>query len=137
MTTRSKRAGSAAFAARAGVAAVTAKDALDAAQQASRIAGLMPSNNLAGPAVFDFAAPAKTLNLPSTPRLTRLRRWRMRTASLSCNGGYGKAVYTALATVGGMTAGIVCYGKSSINHHCTAKAARFNPPVRRFTASRF
>ena len=40
-------------------------------------------------------------------------------------GGYGKAVYTALATVGGMTAGIVATAKSSINHHCTAKAARF------------
>lgn len=120
-----EKAGSAAFAARAGVAAVTAKDALDAAQQASRIAGLMPSNNLAGPAVFDFAAPAKTLNLAQYAPADAAAALADADSVVELYGGYGKAVYTALAIVGGMTAGIVATAKSSINHHCTAKAARF------------
>lgn len=56
-------AGSAAFAAKAGVAAVTAADAVAAAKQAASIVALLPANNLAGPALFDFAAPSKALDL--------------------------------------------------------------------------
>ena len=56
-------AGSAAFAAKAGVAAVTAADAVAAAKQAASIVALLPANNLAGPALFDFSAPSKALDL--------------------------------------------------------------------------
>lgn len=56
-------AGSAAFAAKAGVAAVTAADAVAAAKQAASIVALLPANNLAGPALFDFAAPSKAFDL--------------------------------------------------------------------------
>ena len=55
-------AGSAAFAAKAGVAAVTAADAVAAAKQAASIVALLPANNLSGPALFVFDAPAKTIN---------------------------------------------------------------------------
>ena len=55
-------AGSAEFAAKAGVAAVTAADAVAAAKQAASIAALLPANNLAGPALFDFSAPSAALN---------------------------------------------------------------------------
>ena len=85
----------------------------------------MPSNNLAGPAVFDFAAPAKTLNLAQYAPADAAAALADADSVVELYGGYGKAVYTALATVGGMTAGIVATAKSSINHHCTAKAARF------------
>ena len=57
-----KDAGSAEFAARAGVAAIVVEDAEAAAVEAAKIAGLLPANNLSGPALFDFAAPAAVLN---------------------------------------------------------------------------
>ena len=56
-------AGTEAFAAKAGVEAAHAKDALEAAKLAAKLVGMLPGNNLAGPAVFDFAAPKAVLDL--------------------------------------------------------------------------
>lgn len=52
-----KAAGSAEFAAKAGVAAIVEEDAVKAASAAARVVGMLPANNLAGPAVFDFELP--------------------------------------------------------------------------------
>ena len=93
-------AGSAEFAAKAGVAAVTAADAVAAAKQAASIAALLPANNLAGPALFDFSAPSAALNT-------------------------AKYTATALATINGSSVGIVATEKAALCHKCTAKAARF------------
>lgn len=120
-----EKAGGSAFAARAGVAAIVAKDAADAAAKAACIAGLMPSNNLAGPAVFDFAAPASALNLAKYDPKAAAAALADADSVIELYGGYGKAVYTALATAGGTTVGIVATGAGSMNHHCAAKAARF------------
>lgn len=120
-----EKAGGSAFAARAGVAAIVAKDAAEAAAKAARIAGLMPSNNLAGPAVFDFAAPASALNLAKYDPKATAAALADADSVIELYGGYGKAVYTALATAGGTTVGIVATGAGSMNHHCAAKAARF------------
>ena len=120
-----EKAGGSAFAARAGVAAIVAKDAADAAAKAARIAGLMPSNNLAGPAVFDFAAPSSALNLAKYDPKAAAAALADADSVIELYGGYGKAVYTALATAGGTAVGIVATGAGSMNHHCAAKAARF------------
>lgn len=120
-----EKAGGSAFAARAGVSAIVAKDAADAAAKAARIAGLMPSNNLAGPAVFDFAAPSSALNLAKYDPKAAAAALADADSVIELYGGYGKAVYTALATAGGTTVGIVATGAGSMNHHCAAKAARF------------
>ncbi len=120
-----EKAGGSAFAARAGVAAIVAKDAADAAAKAACIAGLMPSNNLAGPAVFDFAAPSSALNLAKYDPKAAAAALADADSVIELYGGYGKAVYTALATAGGTTVGIVATGAGSMNHHCAAKAARF------------
>lgn len=120
-----EKAGGSAFAARAGVATIVAKDAADAAAKAARIAGLMPSNNLAGPAVFDFAAPSSALNLAKYDPKAAAAALADADSVIELYGGYGKAVYTALATAGGTTVGIVATGAGSMNHHCAAKAARF------------
>ena len=50
-------AGSAAAAAKAGVAAIVAADAAEAAEKAAHIVGLLPANNLTGPAIFEFEQP--------------------------------------------------------------------------------
>lgn len=120
-----KDAGSAAFAARAGVAAVTAADAKAAAAEAAKIVALLPANNLAGPALFDAAAPAKTLNLASYKAAEAAAAVADEGSLAELYAGYGKNVYTALATVGGAAVGIVATEKAALCHTCTAKAARF------------
>ena len=126
-----EKAGGSAFAARAGVAAIVAKDAADAAAKAARIAGLMPSNNLAGPAVFDFAAPSSALNLAKyDPKAAAAALADADKRDRTVRRGYGKAVYTALATAGGTTVGIVATGAGSMNHHCAGKGGPVHPAVR-------
>lgn len=118
-------AGTAEFASRAGVAAIVADDAVKAAAEAARVVALLPSNNLAGPAVFDYAAPAKALDLNNYDPAKAAAALADEDSAVELYAGYGKAVYTALATVGGAAVGIVATAKRAINHHCTAKAARF------------
>lgn len=120
-----KTAGSAAFAAKAGVAAIVEADDLKAAAAAAKVVGLLPSNNLAGPALFDFDAPAKALNLASYKADDAAAALADADSLVELYNGYGKNVYTALATIGGSAVGIVATAKESLNHHCTAKAARF------------
>ena len=55
-------AGSAAAAAKAGVAAIVAADAAEAAEKAAHIVGLLPANNLTGPAIFEFEQPTAVLS---------------------------------------------------------------------------
>lgn len=116
-------AGTAAAAAKAGVAAIVEKDAAAAAAKAAQIVGLLPSNNLAGPACFDFQAPAAAFKAGQTPAEAA--------AALADAGslielyaGFGKNVYTALATIAGEAVGIVAAGEQ-LCHNCTAKASRF------------
>lgn len=118
-------AGSAEFAAKAGVAAMTSKDALSAAKDAAKVVALLPANNLAGPAVFDFAAPAKALNLAQYNAADAVQALADAGSVVELYNGYGKNVVTALATINGGTVGILATGKDGLCHKCTAKAARF------------
>ena len=54
-------AGSAEAAAKAGVAAIVAESAAEAAEKAAHIVGLLPANNLTGPAIFEFEQPTAVL----------------------------------------------------------------------------
>ena len=118
-------AGSAEFAAKAGVAAVTAADAVAAAKQAASIVALLPANNLAGPALFDFAAPSKSLNLGKYTAAEAVAALADADSAVELYSGYGKHIVTALATINGSAVGIVATEKEAICHKCTAKAARF------------
>lgn len=120
-----KNAGSAEFAAKAGVAAVVAEDDLAAARAAARIAGLLPSNNLSGPAVFDFDAPETSLNLAKYDAKSAAASVADADSLVELYDGYGKNVFTALGTLNGNPVGIVATEKAALCHRCTAKAARF------------
>ena len=117
-------AGSAAFAAKAGVAAVTAADAVAAAKQAASIVALLPANNLAGPALFDFAAPSKALDLVKYTAADAVAALADEGSAVELYAGFGKSVYTAFATIGGNAVGVVATGKQ-LCHNCVAKASRF------------
>ena len=60
-------AGSAAAAAKAGVASIVAADAAEAAEKAAHIVGLLPANNLTGPAIFEFEQPTAALAAGAEP----------------------------------------------------------------------
>lgn len=118
-------AGSAAFAAKAGVAAVTAADSVAAAKQAASIVALLPANNLAGPALFDFEASNKAINLAKYTAADAVAALADADSAVELYSGYGKNIVTALATINGSAVGIVATEKAAICHKCTAKAARF------------
>ena len=109
-------AGSAAFAAKAGVAA---------AKQAASIVALLPANNLAGPALFDFSAPSKALDLVKYTAADAVAALADEGSAVELYAGYGKNIVTALATINGSAVGIVATEKKALCHKCTAKAARF------------
>ena len=117
-------AGKAAAAARAGVAAVVAKDAAAAAKQAAKLVGMLPGNNLAGPALFDFAAP-DTAFAPSAAPAKQAEAIADANSAVELWSGYGKNVYTALACVQGSVVGILATAPEGLCRKCVAKAARF------------
>ena len=100
-------AGSAEFAAKAGVAAIVVDSAEEAAAKAAELVGLLPANNLAGPAVFEPSAPAGTLNLAKYCPVEAVASITDANSAVELYAGYGKTVYTALATVAGNVVGIV------------------------------
>ena len=109
----------------AGVAAVTAADAVAAAKQAASIVALLPANNLAGPALFDFAAPSKALDLVKYSAAGAIAALADEGSTVELYAGYGKNIVTALATINGSAVGILATEKAALCHKCTAKAARF------------
>ena len=120
-------AGSAEFAAKAGVAAIVVDSAEEAAAKAAELVGLLPANNLAGPAVFEPSAPAGTLNLAKYCPVEAAASIADAHSAVELYAGYGKTVYTALATVAGNVVGIVATkgAEDVLCRNCVSKAARF------------
>lgn len=120
-------AGSAAYAAKSGVAALVAKNAEEAAQAAARLVGLLPANNLAGPAVFEAAEPSGTLDLAKYSPDKAAASVADAGSVMELYAGYGKNVYTALATVAGSVVGIVATkgADEALCRCCVSKTARF------------
>lgn len=120
-----ENAGTEKFAARAGVESVRAANADEAASLAAKLVGMLPGNNLAGPTVFEFAAPKAALNLAKYAPADAVAALADADSVVELYAGYGHNVYTALATIGGTTVGMVATAKEGLDHRCTAKAARF------------
>ena len=110
-------AGSAAAAAKAGVAAI------EAAEKAAHIVGLLPANNLTGPAIFEFEQPTAVLSANAEPAKAAAALID-KDSAVEMYAGFGKNVYTAFATIGGNAVGVVATGKE-LCHNCVAKASRF------------
>ena len=120
---KAEGAGTAAAAARAGAASIVVPNAAEAAETAAHIVGLLPANNLTGPAYFEFEQPTGVVTASADPA-------KMAAAILDKDSavelytGFGKKVYTALGTIGGNAVGVVATG-SSLCHNCVSKASRF------------
>ena len=90
----------------------------------ARLFALLPANNLAGPALFDFAAPSKALDLVKYTAADAVAALADEGSAVELYAGFGKSVYTAFATIGGNAVGVVATGKQ-LCHNCVAKASRF------------
>ncbi len=103
--------------------AAAAANAAEAAEKAAHIVGLLPANNLTGPAIFEFEQPTAALAAGAEPAKAAAAVVD-KDSTVELYAGFGKSVYTAFATVGGNAVGVVATGKN-LCHNCVAKIARF------------
>ena len=103
--------------------AIVAANAEEAAEKAAHIVGLLPANNLTGPAIFEFEQPTAALAAGAEPAKAAAAVVD-KDSTVELYAGFGKSVYTAFATVGGNAVGVVATGKN-LCHNCVAKIARF------------
>ena len=103
--------------------AIVAPTAEEAAEKAAHIVGLLPANNLTGPAIFEFEQPTAALAAGAEPAKAAAAVVD-KDSAVELYAGFGKSVYTAFATVGGNAVGVVATGKT-LCHNCVAKASRF------------
>ncbi len=116
-------AGTVAAAAKAGVATMTAKTPEEAAELAAHVVGLMPANNLTGPAVFEYEAPVAAFG--TEREVAKIAATLIdKDSALELYAGFGENAYTCLATINGDAAGVVVTGKV-LCHQAVAKIARF------------
>lgn len=120
-----ENAGKAGFAAKAGVAALVTETAEEAAKKAAELVGLLPANNLSGPALFETAEPEGAYNLAKYQAEDALKAIADAGSALTLYAGYGKNVTTALAAVGGNVVGVVATEAAPLCHNCVSKISRF------------
>ncbi len=117
-------AGSAKGAAQAGVAAVVTKNAFEAAEVAAKIVCVLPSNNLALPAMSESALPE--IPFSSGAEIARQAEAIADEGSLlELWDGYGKNILTTLCYIDGNVTGLLITAPERICSQCVAKAARF------------
>lgn len=117
------QAGSGELGAKAGVVSCLAKDALEAASMAAHLVGLLPSNNLASPAVFEFEAPVEGYAQGGQP-LKAAQALLDKDSMIELYTGFGTKAVTALGTLHGNAVGLIIPGEK-ICHNCASKIARF------------
>ncbi len=120
---KTEGAGTAAAAAKAGVASIVAASAAEAAEAAAHVVGLLPSNNLTGPAYFEFDQPAAVFAANDAPA-KKAAALLDKDSAVELYAGFGKNVYTALGTINGNAVGVVITGEQ-LCHKCVSKASRF------------
>ena len=100
-----------------------ADTAEEAAEKAAHIVGLLPANNLTGPAIFEFEQPTAALTAGAAPEKAAAALID-KDSAVELYAGFGKSVYTAFATIGGNAVGVVATGEQ-LCHNCVSKASRF------------
>ena len=95
----------------------------EAAEKAAHIVGLLPANNLTGPAIFEFEQPTAVLAAGAAPGKAAAALID-KDSAVELFAGFGKSVYTAFATIGGNAVGVVATGEQ-LCHNCVSKASRF------------
>lgn len=116
-------AGTAENAAKAGVASIVAEDDNDAIEQARKLISLLPTNNLSAVPVWEYAEPEAALSAESCAKTAAIGVADADSV-VELSKEYAENVFTALATVGGSTVGLVAVS-GEICPYAASKAARF------------
>ncbi len=115
------------FAAKAGVASIVVENDDEAAQKAAQLIGLLPANNLSGSAIFDSREAKSNYTLTKYDAKSAADTIVDSDSNIELNDGYGKNVYTALATCGGNAVAVVSTAGENepVCHLCVSKISRF------------
>ena len=79
--------------------------------------GLLPANNLTGPAIFEFEQPTAVLAAGAAPEKAAAALID-KDSAVELFAGFGKHVYTAFATIGGNAVGVVATGEQLCTTVC-------------------
>lgn len=123
----------AAAAAKAGVTHITAKDDIKAMAEARNVISKLPLNNLSAAPIAEFdenetageALAAACENITGADSMAIVENIADAGTVTLLQKDFGEAVITALAGVGGNTAGIVAFNGQAIDHNSAVKASRF------------
>ena len=117
-------AGTASAAAKAGVASIVAKDDAATMEEVRKLITFIPQNNLSGVPEFEYADSANSAEGNAEAVAAAIAD---EGSIIELSAEFGKASYTALASVGGATAGIVATNKTAdkLTSADSAKIARF------------
>jgi len=120
-------AGGAEGAAHAGVASVVAESDAEAVLTVIKLLALLPANNLAETATFEFETPATAFSLAPYTGRGAIEALADADSAVELFAGFGGGVTTALATVAGSVVGITATNgpETYLGRLCAARAARF------------
>lgn len=124
-TSKTAGAGTAKNAAKAGTANIICKEDIEAVETARKLVAMLPMNNLSPIPLVEFAENTKSSDISTAEGLAALISDADSILELSKD--FGKASYTALATVSGATVGVVATNKTAdrLTQEDCAKLARF------------
>ena len=106
------------------MAAIVAADAAEAAEKAAHIVGLLPANNLTGPAIFEFEQPTAVLSANAEPAKAAAALIDKDSAVEMYAGFRQERLHRLRYHSAGNAVGVVATGKE-LCHNCVAKASRF------------
>ena len=110
--------------AEAGVVSMVASDPMDAVRKAKEVLSVLPLNNLELAPISEGAAPAPAALDEKTASDELVKAVSDADSVIELGGAYAPHVYTALASVGGSTVGVVSV-KGKLCNTCSGKAAAF------------
>lgn len=125
-------AGTAAAAARSGVAHIVEADDKSAIEAARKLLAVLPINNLASPPIFDYeeAAGSSVALQAACEDIGNADSKALAAAIADADSlvdllpGFGRKVYTAMATLGGYPCGIIVTGGEKLCANCCSKIAK-------------
>ena len=115
---------SAEAAAKNGVVSLVEEDALSAVKKARELICVLPLNNLESAPISEGTAPAEAAIDGNTASCDLVKAVSDAESVIELKADYAKHVYTALASIGGSTVGVVSV-KGELCDGCSAKAASF------------
>lgn len=107
-----------------GTAALSAKDGKEAMEKVKKLVAMLPANNISAAPMFEFSETGKAVSGTAAEMASAVAD---ADSVIELSEGFGKASYTAMATIGGSAVGIAATNKTAdkLSSDDCAKLARF------------